>query len=177
MASKNAFVVLALCASSQAFAAVCAASPEAAARTLVGEPLQEAVTPSASGYRAQGLLIDPVLKKVWIRVSACAGAGTPSLLVPIASGAAEIAPTTPAKIPVSRTPAPSQRDLAVRTGEGVEIAMQTRSLRMTLHGTAQANASVGDAVDIALATLDGDGHAPHSLRARVVGRGMAEVLP
>ena len=75
---------------------------EEAARGIVGGTAGSA----DAGYRVQDLLVDPVLRKAWVRVADCHDARKPLTLVPLAAslaGGAETHTTTAEPIRVSST--------------------------------------------------------------------------
>ncbi len=152
-----------------AVASHCAASAEQAARGILGDT----GTATNEGYRVQDLVVDPILRKAWVRVADCHDARKPLTLVPLAASLASIAANLPAgtattaatsmpstSIPAAGTPsrpaalapvppAPTAPVLIAR-GDAVEILVQSSNVHMTLEGHASAPAAAGESVDVVL---------------------------
>ena len=126
--------------------ALCAASVDAAAHAVFGNA---EVPLTGKGYRAQDVLIDPVLRKAFVRVADCSDSRRPLTLVAIAAPLASAFVSAP----VAAAPAHEPAAVAVRRGDAVDVLVQSASMHMTLHGKAAAEAALNGDVEV---LLDGE---------------------
>lgn len=176
---------------SAATSSPCLASPAEAARSVVAN---ESIRPSRTGYRVQDLLVDPVLRRAWVRVASCEDARRPLTLLPLAANLANTgfpsaAPTdgavpfatTSFVAPTSST-APAAKSkaqpnfLIVRDAP-VEVVVQSASVRMVLQGRAAAGAAAGEPVDVLLDGPVEAGQQRRRMHGVAVSEHRVEVLP
>lgn len=157
---------------SAAIAAVaprCAASVEEAARGILGSTGMQA----SEGYRVQDLVVDPVLRRAWVRVADCHDSRKPLTLVPLtaslASGVASATiPQTSSSGAVDASPAatsfhvPPAAPMLIARGDAVEVLVQSSNVHMTLEGHAFTAAPAGGEVDVVLddSPTPGEPYAP-----------------
>lgn len=127
--------------------ALCAASVDAAAHAVFGSV---EVPLTGKGYRAQDVLIDPVLRKAFVRVADCSDSRRPLTLVAIT---APLASTFASTGSVAAAPAHEPVTVAIRRGEAVDVLVQSASMHMTLHGKAATEAALNGEVEV---LLDGE---------------------
>ncbi len=126
--------------------ALCAASVDAAAHAVFGSV---EVPLTGKGYRAQDVLIDPVLRKAFVRVADCSDSRRPLTLVAIAAPLASALAATS----ITAVPAHEPIAVAVRRGDAVDVLVQSASMHMTLHGKAVTEAALNGEVEV---LLDGE---------------------
>ncbi len=129
-------------------AAPCSASIEAAAQAAVG---MQGAASTQSGYRAQDVVIDPVLRKIWVRVADCNDSRRPLTLVPIAAPLATGSGAPSQSVAPTAIVAPVKP--VIRRGDAVDVIVQSASMHMALHGKAVGEAAANAEVEV---LLDGD---------------------
>ena len=160
----------------------CAATPEQAASSIIGSPFVQ--TADAHGYRVQDVQADPVLHRIWVRVSRCGDASAPLILVPVranlAGGAQPQQPAPLTSSAVSADPSPALpvhvvAPMAVHAGDAVKAVFASSSVHMELDATSGGSAAIGSTVEILLARR-GD-EPPHRMRGVLRAPGRVEVQP
>jgi hypothetical protein len=169
----------------------CAATAEAAARGIVGET---GGNDTSAGFRVQDLVVDPVLRKAYVRVADCQDARKPLTLVALQASLA-LAPSvaTPPGSPMtaslqSQAVTPGHDALSARTlsappaaatliarGEAVEVVVTSSNVHMTLHGHATEPASAGAPLDVVLDAEPGTSEPPRHLHGIAAAAHRVEV--
>jgi hypothetical protein len=129
----------------------CVATPEAAAEATLS-PRPSAQEKPGMGYRVQDVQIDPLTRRVWMRVRQCGNDSAPAVLVPIQAVAAQVFPLamsvpTPIRAPLLTTPPPV---IALHAGDNVRVVWMTESIRFNVEGKALQQAAEGDMIAVAL---------------------------
>ena len=145
---------------SMADAQGCLPTPEAAAQSVIGS-MASATATSPVGFRVRDVQTDPLMHRVWVRVSRCDAPGMPLILVPMhapwlgvlplmsettASGALD----GPVPVRASTAPASGPRTIAIHAGDPVLVTFASSAVHMELEGTAEQAAALGETVGIAL---------------------------
>ena len=165
------------------YAQECAATPEAAAASIIAPAVAYAV--DAGGYRVQDVQADPMTHRLWVRVSRCDDLSAPLILVPVRANLAGGAPPLqPAPLTSSaassatsmgntqvHVPAP----MAVHGGDAVKAVFTSSNVRMEMDAIATGQAAMGGVVEIMLARR-GDEPA-HRMRGVLRAPGRVEVQP
>lgn len=164
---------LALCfIAANAYGQGCAATPEDAARAAIGA----AASGPASGYRVADVQVDPVMKRVWMRVVRCEDASAPAVLVPVSAplhGSASPVLPVVLSAPVAAPPT------VIRAGDAVQAILATSALHMTLNATANQAGGVGDVISLTLKRRPGQpaDEPDHRIRGTVRADKTVEVQP
>ena len=169
----------------------CAATAEAAARGIVGSAGGSAATADAAvGYRVQDLVLDPVLRRAYVRVADCQDSRKPLTLVALDASLAvapaavthsveSSGPTSAASGPDGTGILPAASHAAAPTliarGDAVEIDVRASNVRMTLHGRASEPASSGAALDVILDAEPGTTDPPRHMHGIAIAAHRVEV--
>ncbi len=153
----------------------CFTSPEAAARDRVGTSVREHAEQKNGGFRAEDLLIDATLRRVWIRVRQCGEPAGPLLLIPVGDAGTTV--RLGETLASSRAASHAAHLPAIHVGESLRISMQTDTARITLEATAEMNATVGEELRVRLKKDRGDSGEAKVLNARLISAAYAEVMP
>lgn len=138
----------------------CYVSPEAAARSVVGTGHTE----PEGDFRAAGVQVDAVMKRVWIRVARCSNASAPAVLVPVSVPLA--APEATAPVHDLPTAKPTPKPL-LHPGDPVQAVYETSTTHMILEATANSTAGVGDRITLTLNRRPGQ--PPDEPEHRIIG--------
>ena len=158
----------------------CAATPEAAATAIIGSTGAAPVLNASNGYRVQDVRIDPLMQRVWVRVSHCGDASAPLILVPVR------AMLTGAPLPLQALPVipltvlqdvrtSLGAPISVHPGDAVKAVFTSTNVQMELDATANGQGRIGDLVEITLARR-GDEPA-HRMHGVLRAPGRVEVQP
>ncbi len=166
----------------------CASTAEAAARGIVGNIGGSAVgTDAAGGFRVQDLVLDPVLRKAYVRVADCRDPRKPLTLVALdaslAAASTAVAPSPKITSPAADSESGSVHPAAARAsaptliarGDAVEIVVHSSNVQMTLHGRASDAASAGAALDVTLDAEPGATDPPRHLHGIAAAAHRVEV--
>jgi hypothetical protein len=163
----------------------CLATPEAAAIAIIGGTGPAPVGGGTSGYRVQDVRADPLMQRVWVRVSHCGDASAPLVLVPVRATLAGAPPPLqpPSLLPstvshdsaVSQPPANAIAAISVHAGDAVTAVFVSANVHMEMDATANGQAAIGSPVEITLARR-GD-ELPHRMRGVLRASGRVEVQP
>jgi len=134
----------------------CAATAEAAVKQMLAKT---AIADVADGYRVEAVRFDGVRGKTWAVVASCADPSWPRVAMPIEAQADVV----------------RKKTLLVHSGDRVTVLSDVGATRMELMGWAEAAGGEGDAMDVRLGSLSGDGSRT-KVRCRVVKAGVVEVV-
>ncbi len=155
----------------------CAASVEDAARGIVHGGTAAL---AQDGYRVHDLVIDPVLRKAWVRVADCHDSRKPLTMVPLeASLALSATPLQAVPQPVIASSASSATVLSeaafsppapvlIARGDAVEISIESSSVRMILRGHSAQSAASGAPIDVVVDAAPGSIEPAHHLLGTAV---------
>ncbi len=146
----------------------CFATVAQAAESILGS----VTSASRQGYRADALVVDPVLHRAWLRVANCAHPEHPGVLVPLAVDTANAVPVIATVVEVKRA---SVATPLVPPGQAVEIAFKSDAVQMSLHGRTVAAAHVGDGVEVVLEGSTAVDANPQHMHGRLVAADRVEV--
>lgn len=157
----------------------CAATPEAAARAVLGT--FALASSSQAGFRAEEVEIDPVLQRAWVRVRRCGAPDAPAVLVPFSI------PVKPAATTMTSVAVPAVHEqrvavlqpLLVHTGDRVRAVFTSQAMHMEVEAQAMQSGGEGQTIALMLnrpadATADEPEHRIHGI---VRATGMVEVIP
>ncbi len=146
----------------------CYATVAQAAQSVVGT----GASAGRQGYRAEALVIDPVLHRAWLRVAECAHPEHPSALVSLEVGIADAVPASQSfSIPKQALPALP----LIPSGQAVEVAYKRDAVQMSLHGRTVAAAHIGESVEVLLDGSTGVDDTPRHMHGRLVAADRVEV--
>ena len=148
----------------------CAATPEAAAQTALGGGVVRVSSSGGAGFRVQDVQLDPVLRRVWVRVRRCDKASAPAVLVPLLAPvnspmqtvalqvAAPVSAAGLQVLPSAATNSSAEavvslaapRIMLVHAGDAVRVVFTSSAVHMELEATANQQGAVGDTVQVTL---------------------------
>ena len=148
----------------------CAATPEAAAQAALGGVVIRVSSSAGAGFHVQDVQVDPVLRRVWVRVRRCDNASAPAVLVPLlapvnspmqtvalqvaeqvnAAGWQALSSAATKSSADTVVPLAAPRIMLVHPGDTVRVVLASSAVHMELEATANQQGAIGDTVQVTL---------------------------
>jgi hypothetical protein len=174
-------LVVSVCVVPSSLAAECVPTPEMAVRIALGE---KAISGAGdTGYRAEDVEVDPVLRRAWVRVRRCDMPDAPAVLVPISvplrMANAVASGSQSANVAADPRMVEVPQPILIQPGHSVRAVFISSVMHMEVEARAMQAGSAGQTISLLLKRNPGTSadEPEHRIRGTVRADGSVEVTP